>query len=543
MQRRVAHDAAFPHLPLADFELRLDEGDERGARCRQRQDGGKNFFERDEAGVAGDEIGGLRHLFAAELAGVYAFEHDDARIVAEFPGELAAPHVHGIDLGGAALEQHVGEAARRGADVEADHALGIDGETIEAVGELQAAARRVRMRLALDLERRVVGNGRARLLQAPRSGKDAAGHDEGLGLGARLRQAALDEELIEAGLRRGFFRSGWILLAAFDHEAGDVAQQVGLFLEQFKMGDRLFGEHQGLGPRPLDAEDGNEGRLAGVGVLADFLAEVALGSQRIQEIVGDLERQAEIVGEGFERVARRVAGLAEDGARLAGEGDELARLQSLEARDGADVDRLILRLQIHHLAADHALGAGGGGHGGDEPAAHLRVGVGRGIAEDSEGERQQCIAGQNRRRLAEFDVAGGLAAPQIVVVHRRQIVVDQRIGVDHLDRGGGAQRAFLRNVEQLRGGHDEERAEPFSARHDGVMHPLEDPAFEPVALGEQPLHFLGDGGGRFRQRLLQSAQASLNRCRRVRCRPPRPARGQSFRPSPAPRAASLRSGS
>ena len=47
----------------------------------------------------------------------------------------------------------------------------------------------------------------------------------------------------------------------------------------------------------------------------------------------------------------------------------------------------------------------------------------------------QRIAGQERHRLAVLHVAGGLAAPQRVVVHAGEVVVHERIGVDHLDRG------------------------------------------------------------------------------------------------------------
>ena len=51
-----------------------------------------------------------------------------------------------------------------------------------------------------------------------------------------------------------------------------------------------------------------------------------------------------------------------------------------------------------------------------------------------ERQRQKCIAGENGHRLAERLVAGRLAAAQVVVVHRRQVVVDQRISVHHFHR-------------------------------------------------------------------------------------------------------------
>ena len=44
--------------------------------------------------------------------------------------QLAAADIDGIDVPGAACEQHLGEAAGRGADVETDVARGIEPEMI-----------------------------------------------------------------------------------------------------------------------------------------------------------------------------------------------------------------------------------------------------------------------------------------------------------------------------------------------------------------------------------------------------------------------------
>ena len=49
-------------------------------------------------------------------------------------------------------------------------------------------------------------------------------------------------------------------------------------------------------------------------------------------------------------------------------------------------------------------------------------------------QRQQRIARQNRHRVAENFVTRRTAAAQIVIIERGQIVVDQRIGMDQLER-------------------------------------------------------------------------------------------------------------
>ena len=48
-----------------------------------------------------------------KIARVHAFAHDDARIVAEFPVELARADVDGIDARSTVLQQAIGESAGR----------------------------------------------------------------------------------------------------------------------------------------------------------------------------------------------------------------------------------------------------------------------------------------------------------------------------------------------------------------------------------------------------------------------------------------------
>ena len=140
MERRVADHALLADPPLADLELRLDQGDQLGLRRRQRQGRGQQSLQPDEAGVADDEGRRLRYLRAAEAAGVGPLQHHDPRVLTQLPGELALADVHGVDLGRAARQKDICEAAGGGADVQADPVLGIDPEVIQALLQLQAAA-------------------------------------------------------------------------------------------------------------------------------------------------------------------------------------------------------------------------------------------------------------------------------------------------------------------------------------------------------------------------------------------------------------------
>ncbi len=94
--------------------------------------------------------------------------------------------------------------------------------------------------------------------------------------------------------------------------------------------------------------------------------------------------------------------------------------------------------QIQRLTATHARHAAGlrqlGNHCQPIAIAHLRHWR---IGKDRERQRLQGISCQNGARLTVFNVAGRLAPAQIVIVHGRQIVMDQGVGVNALHGSSG----------------------------------------------------------------------------------------------------------
>ena len=129
---------------------------------------------------------------SVELAGVRALEHGHARVVAQPLVELAVADVERDHARGAALEQDVGEAAGRGADVERVTPGRVDAELVERVRELVAAARDEPRRPLDDELRRFV-----HLLAGLLVAVDEARHHERLRLRAALGEPALDEEDVE----------------------------------------------------------------------------------------------------------------------------------------------------------------------------------------------------------------------------------------------------------------------------------------------------------------------------------------------------------
>ena len=221
---RVAHDAMV-RPAAAGLELRLHERDDvTGWRRPSVAAIGPRTSpsEMNETSTVAMAIGS-GSVVAVSVAGVRALHRDDPRVAPQRLRELAAADVEGVDASRAALQQDVGEAARRGADVEGDQARRIDLEGVERGGQLVAAAADVRVRLG-DRDRRVRGDQVARLAVVPRRvalpHPDRAGQHQRLGTAARLGQAALDQQLVEAdarglrgsrgtGRRRGLTRLSW----------------------------------------------------------------------------------------------------------------------------------------------------------------------------------------------------------------------------------------------------------------------------------------------------------------------------------------------
>jgi hypothetical protein len=106
--------------------------------------------------------------------------------------------VDGMDPSRAAGQQHLAEAAGRGADIETDGAARVDGEVVQGMGQLDPATRHPGMVLAGQPQRAVAQQNLGGLAQFPAFGLDQAGSDQRLRPGPALGQPANDEKLVGA---------------------------------------------------------------------------------------------------------------------------------------------------------------------------------------------------------------------------------------------------------------------------------------------------------------------------------------------------------
>ena len=125
---------------------------------------------------------------------------------------------------------------------------------------------------------------------------------------------------------------------------------------------------------------------------------------------------------------------------------------------------LIFEVQL--LAVDHAVAA--------SPHAQCLCGTdtdlsrSRSVCNGVECFRQQDIAGQHGSGFSKCLVAGGFAAAQVIVVHAGQVIMDERIAVQHLNRRRKLLGCLGIAMEHIADGQHQYRTDALAAAHQAV---------------------------------------------------------------------------
>jgi hypothetical protein len=197
MNRWIADDP-FAHLGPARLELWLHQRNDVGARTQDQSDRRENLSQRNKGHVDAHEVDRAREIGRSEVARIEALDDDDACVVSQLPVQLTMANVERYHSGSAALKQYIGEAAGRGADVEALPSRQIDAERLERVRQLETASARVRMIGREERDCRLIVDCGARLRRRAIVDGNLSGQDERARPLARGRQPAFDDELIQA---------------------------------------------------------------------------------------------------------------------------------------------------------------------------------------------------------------------------------------------------------------------------------------------------------------------------------------------------------
>jgi len=200
VERSVYGHPASPYLDLLKH-ARCELGDLRTLVMDKGLDAALTALRADGVYVTFEELKGRKPIerngFSREVAAIDALAGHHAGVAANFPMQLVVPDIEGMHARRAALEEAIGEAAGRGADIEAHAAGGIDSEGVERRFELEAAAADVFFGLQHG-HRRVRPHSVARLARAPTVDFHDTSHQRALGFFAGFEQPARNEQRIEA---------------------------------------------------------------------------------------------------------------------------------------------------------------------------------------------------------------------------------------------------------------------------------------------------------------------------------------------------------
>ena len=127
-------------------------------------------------------------------------------------------------------------------------------------------------------------------------------------------------------------------------------------------------------------------------------------------------------------------------------------------------------LKIEDLPPDHAAQSGGARQSQYEFRANSGVVVGRGVRRHIKRISQKAITNKDRGRLAKGLVRGRPSPSQIVIVECRQIIMDERVTVDHFEGRRRTLDALAFNSEELRRLNREKWPEPLATAEARVAH-------------------------------------------------------------------------
>ena len=168
------------------------------------------------------------------------------------------------------------------------------------------------------------------------------------------------------------------------------------------------------------------------------------------------------MGVGSQRHANTFWRLAQNRPGFAGKSKHPTGFQKMQMGHLCLIKRLALARQINHLPANHAVRSGSTRQGPNKISANTRIWMGILIGDHFKGLGQKRVARQDRRRLVKLLVAAWLTAAQVIIIHRWQIVMDQRIAVHHFNSSRDPKGRTARYLEQGCGTQHQKRAQAFT---------------------------------------------------------------------------------
>ena len=204
--------------------------------------------------------------------------------------------------------------------------------------------------------------------------------------------------------------------------------------------------------------DDGQGGLALAKVTGDGLAEDVFGGGEVEDVVDDLEGEAEVAAVFAELRFDLGAGVGDGGAELHGDREEVGRLAEDQVEVFLFVDEVAQLLHLQEFAFDHLLGER------DEQVEDAEVALFEG---GGKGLHIQPVACKDAFGVAPGGVGGWAAAAEFRLVD--DVVVDQGGGVEHLDHSTKADAGVAGATEGFGGEQQEKGPNAFAAAGHEVL--------------------------------------------------------------------------
>ena len=225
----------------------------------------------------------------------------------------------------------------------------------------------------------------------------------------------------------------------------------------------------------IGADQRNQRCLAGILILRDRLADKRGIAFDIEQIIGELKGNAQRASVIEQSVTLHRGRLPKNRAGFARVTDQRTGFHGLQAQNVGLGQTPARRLKVKHLPACHTGTPRIPCQTEHKRTADSRILMSCGMGENFESQCQQRVAGKNGGGFIKRFVNGRTPAPQIVIVHRRQIIVNERVTMYAFKRRRSVQRRFIRHAAKPGALQDEERPEPFAAAHRCITHRVHQP--------------------------------------------------------------------
>ena len=216
MDRRIAHHPALADLVAPRLELRLDQRQQPPAGLHEAERHRQHLGQCDEAGVTHHQVDRLGDMGGLQQPRAQLFMDDHPWVLSQLPRQLVGAAVDRIDPRRAARQQHIGKAPGRRPDIDRHRTTHVPAEMVEAMRQLDSAARHPGMIASAHVERRVGRQLLAGLVHLAVADEHQPRHDERLRPGPAFGQAAIDEHLVRTLLCHGPAWRGFPPVATLD---------------------------------------------------------------------------------------------------------------------------------------------------------------------------------------------------------------------------------------------------------------------------------------------------------------------------------------